>query len=124
MPFPALVGLLLFWQGAAGSLDVLVVDGTNRPVSGVRVELKTEGAPIASTQTDENGRASFRQLKLARYELDASKDGFEPVRGRAERRSEREHLAVLVAVVSARPCARLAYREAASRATECGSHLT
>jgi carboxypeptidase family protein len=79
MPFPPLVGLLLFWQGAAGSLDVLVVDGSNRPVSGVRVELKAEGAAVSTTQTDESGHATFRQLKLARYELDASKDGFEPV---------------------------------------------
>ena len=79
MPFSALVALLLFWQGAAGSLDVFVVDGSNRPVSGVRVELKAEGTTVASTQTDESGRAAFRQLKLTRYELDALKDGFEPV---------------------------------------------
>ena len=65
MPFPALIGLLLFWQGAAASLDVLVVDGSNRPVSGVRVELKAEGTTVASAQTDESGHAAFRQLKVA-----------------------------------------------------------
>src|SRR5258707_10398646 len=79
MPFPALVGLLLFWQGAGSSLDFRVVDGSNRPVSGVRVELKTEGATVASTLTDESGQAAFNQLKIARYEVDALRDGFEPV---------------------------------------------
>src|SRR5260370_13586776 len=79
MPFPALVGLLLFWQGAANSLDVRVVDGVNRAVSGVRVELKTEGTTVASKLTDESGQAAFNQLKSARYEVDALRDGFEPV---------------------------------------------
>ena len=79
MPFPALVGLLLFWQGAASTFDVLVVDGSNRPVSGVRVELKTEGATVASILTDDTGHAVFREFKPASYELDAMKDGFEPV---------------------------------------------
>jgi hypothetical protein len=79
MPFSALVGLLLFWQGAASSLDVLVVDVSNRPVLGVRIELKAGGELVASIQTDEKGRAEFRGLKPARYELDALKDGFEPI---------------------------------------------
>ena len=79
MPFPALVALLLFWQGAANSVDVLVVDSSNRPVPGARVELKTGGQVVASKQTAENGHAQFNDLKPARYELAASKDGFEPV---------------------------------------------
>ena len=48
MPLPALVGLLLFWQGAASNLDVLVVDGSNRPVAGVRVALKAGGKVVAT----------------------------------------------------------------------------
>src|ERR1035437_912415 len=79
MPLPALVGLLLLWQGAASNLDVLVVDSSNRPVPGVRLELKTGGKVVASKQTAENGHAQFNELTPARYELDASKDGFEPV---------------------------------------------
>ncbi len=79
MPFSALVSLLLFWQGAASSLDVLVVDGSNRPVAGVRVEVKAAGATVASTLTDEAGRAAFHQLAIARCDLAALKDGFEPL---------------------------------------------
>ena len=79
MPLHALVGLLLFWQGAANHFDVLVVDGSNRPIPGVRVELKTGGAVVASARTDEKGRVEFRDLEAARCELVAAKDGFEPV---------------------------------------------
>jgi len=79
MIFPALVGLLLLWQGAASSLNVLVLDGSNRPIPGVRVELKAGGDLVASIQTDEKGRAEFGELKPVRYELDAWKDGFEAV---------------------------------------------
>src|SRR5450759_3624169 len=78
MSFPTLVGLLLLWQGAASSLNVLVLDGSNRPIPGVRVELKAGGELVASIQTDEKGRAEFGELKPVRYELDAWKDGFEP----------------------------------------------
>jgi hypothetical protein len=79
MPLPALVGILLLWQGAASNLDVLVVDGSNRPVAGVRVALKTGGKVVASTLTAENGHAKFNELTQASYDLDAAKEGFEPV---------------------------------------------
>src|ERR1017187_551646 len=79
MPLTSLVALLLFWQGPANTLDVSVVDSSNRPVPGVRVELKTAGQVVASKQTAENGHALFNEVKPARYEVDASKDGFDPV---------------------------------------------
>src|ERR1035437_5801430 len=79
MIIPALVGLLLLWQGATSSLNVMVIDGSNRPVPGVRVELKTSGELVASVRTDAQGLAEFGKLKPVRYELDAWKDGFEPV---------------------------------------------
>src|ERR1035441_9947247 len=79
MPLPALVALLLLWQGAASSLDVSVVDSSNRPVPGVRLELKTGGKIVASMETGDDGHARFKALQPARYGLDASKDGFEPV---------------------------------------------
>src|ERR1035437_8904314 len=78
MPLPALVALLLLWQGAASSLDVLVVDSSNRPVPGVRLELKTGGKVVASQQPAEKGHPQFYEPTPARYELDASKDGFQP----------------------------------------------
>ena len=80
MPFPALIGLLLFWQGdTTGSLDVSVVDSSNRPVPGVRLALKTGGKAIAATQTGENGRARFVQQLAAAwyYYFDAAAETFE-----------------------------------------------
>jgi Carboxypeptidase regulatory-like domain len=79
MTFRALVGLVLCLQGAASSIGVLVADGAHRPVPGVRIELKVAGELVAATQTDEDGRAQFGELKPARYDLNASKDGFEPI---------------------------------------------
>jgi len=67
------------WQGAANSIDVRVTDSSKSPVAGARVELKAGGAMVASAQTDEKGHAEFGELKPARYEIHASKDGFEPV---------------------------------------------
>src|SRR5258708_22996459 len=84
MPLHALVGLLLFWQGASNSFDVLVVDGSSRPIPGVRVELKAGGVVVASTRTDEKGRAEFRDLEAARCELFAAKEGFEPIESNVE----------------------------------------
>jgi hypothetical protein len=81
MPLPILLGtLLLVWQGVVNSLDVSVVDSSDRPVAGALVELKTGGVTVASQQTDDKGRASFRELKPAIYELIASRNGFESAR--------------------------------------------
>src|ERR1017187_4636484 len=79
MPLTSLAALLLFWQGAANTLDVSAVDSSNRTVPGARVELKAAGQGGASKQTAEDGRALFNELKPARYEVDASKDGSDPV---------------------------------------------
>jgi hypothetical protein len=84
MPVSILLSLL-FWQVAAGGVDVSVVDSAHHPLAGVRVDLKAGGDVVGSTQTDETGHAVFRELKPALYEADASKDGFLPVQtGRLE----------------------------------------
>src|SRR4051812_27483470 len=95
MPLPALVGLLLFWQGAASNLDVLVVDGSNRPVAGVRVALKDGGKIVAAVDTAEDGHAQFGDLAAARYDLDALKDGFEPLHKAAVAASARVELTLV-----------------------------
>jgi len=58
-------------------IEVSVVDSSNRPVSGVQVELKTGQATVSIAGTDRDGRARFSELKPARYEIAAAKDGFE-----------------------------------------------
>jgi hypothetical protein len=59
------------------SIEVSVVDPSNQPVPGVRIELKTGQAAVSQAVTDRNGHARFTDLKPARYQLAAAKDGFE-----------------------------------------------
>lgn len=64
--------------GADGAtVDVSVLDQENKAVSGVRVQLKTDQNVVASAETDQRGHAQFTQLKPARYQITAAKDGFE-----------------------------------------------
>src|ERR1039457_2025020 len=76
---------VLLWQAAAHAaappadlfIEVSVVDGSNQPVPGVQVELKTGQATVSRVVTDQKGLARFTDLKPARYEIAAAKDGFE-----------------------------------------------
>ena len=75
---------LLLWQaamllGQAQTIEVLVLDGENRPVPGARVELKSGQDVISRAETDPKGYARFLQLPAGRYGIAASKDGFEPL---------------------------------------------
>src|ERR1017187_3057041 len=76
---------VLLWQGSAHApappadlfIEVSVVDGSNQPVPSVQVELKTGQATVSRVVTDQKGLARFTDLKPARYEIAAAKDGFE-----------------------------------------------
>jgi len=75
--------LLLWGAGAltaaapAGPIvSVAVVDRTNQPVAGVRIELKLGETAIASAVTDAGGHAAFPNLNPGRYSVTAAKDGF------------------------------------------------
>src|ERR1039457_2571245 len=76
---------VLLWQAAAHAaappadlfIEVSVVDGSNQPVPSVQVELKTGQATVSRVVTDQKGLARFTDLKPARYEIAAAKDGFE-----------------------------------------------
>src|ERR1017187_5982418 len=76
---------LVLWPAAAHAaappadlfIEVSVADPSNQPVPGVRVELKTGHATVSQAVTDRNGHARFTELKPARYEIAAAKDGFE-----------------------------------------------
>ena len=82
------VTVSLLWQAAvlagpppAGSgIEVSVVDQSRQPVAGVRLQIIARGAVIASAETDQKGRAEFRDLKPARYELTAAKEDLESLR--------------------------------------------
>ncbi len=75
---------LLFSQaaltlGQSQEIAVRVLDREQRPVAGVRVELKGSQGVISQAETDATGRAIFAQLTPSHYSIAASKDGFEPL---------------------------------------------
>ncbi len=61
------------------AIRVAVVDTANQAVPGVQVQLKIGQSVISSVVTDPKGHAEFAQLKPERYEITATKEGFEPV---------------------------------------------
>jgi len=78
--------VFLLWQAAVNaappadlSIQVSVIDTSGQPVAGVRVQLKTGQNTASTATTDQAGHAEFRSLEPARYEIDATKDTFEPV---------------------------------------------
>jgi hypothetical protein len=61
------------------AVSVSVVDQVNHPVSGARVQLKSGENAAVSADTDQDGYAEFKNLPPGRYEISASKEGFEPL---------------------------------------------
>jgi hypothetical protein len=74
--------LLVAWAvwGESAKLEFLVVDSSDRPARGVRINIAQQEIPVASTETDENGRAVFPALPGGRFTFTATKPGFETVR--------------------------------------------
>jgi Carboxypeptidase regulatory-like domain len=74
---------LLLWPvagfAAGGAvIEVVIRDQSAQPVAGVAVQLKSAGRLIATAVTAENGRATFDAPESGTYEIDATKEGFEP----------------------------------------------
>src|SRR5437867_7964118 len=61
------------------TVAISILDQANRPVPGVRMELKSAQANVASAETDQYGRAEFTQLKPALYQIVATKVGLESI---------------------------------------------
>ena len=62
---------------AANTIRVSVVDQQKQPIPGVLVELKAGASVAATAITDEKGEAVLNGSEGVRYEIHASKDGFE-----------------------------------------------
>ena len=58
------------------AIDVTVLNQSNQPIPGVRLQLKLGETAIASAETDPSGHAAFADVKPGRYNLTATKDGF------------------------------------------------
>jgi hypothetical protein len=56
---------------------ITVVDQSHLAVPAARVEIRLQDRLSAVTSTDETGHAVFPALKLGRYTISASKEGFE-----------------------------------------------
>lgn len=81
--------LALLWLpafGAASSagltIAITVSDSLNRPVPGVRIDLRARPADaiVATATTDIKGEASFAELDPRPYEIAIDREGFEPLR--------------------------------------------
>src|ERR1035441_9255580 len=76
---------MLLWQAAAHAaappadlfIEVSVVDGSKQAAPGGQGEFKAGHGPGFRVVTDQKGLARFTDLKPARYEIAAAKDGFE-----------------------------------------------
>jgi Carboxypeptidase regulatory-like domain len=61
------------------TIEVSVVDQAMQPVSGVAVRLQNSRNVVITAVTDEKGQARFTNLASGRYEIEAAKEGFEPI---------------------------------------------
>ncbi len=82
----ALAAVLVFGVAASASppqaglnFEVSVVDQGKLAVPAVRVQLKSGDAMLLAVDTDENGKATFRDLHPGKYHLSIALNGFEPV---------------------------------------------
>lgn len=81
---PVLLACLLLCAAGAQeetlhSLRISVHDQDQRPVVGASITIKINGKALRSVKTDEHGEATVSGLPRASFELDISKEGFEPL---------------------------------------------
>jgi len=60
-----------------GSINVVALDGSGKPIGAVRVQLKRDGAFVGDYETNDAGRAEFKGLALGSYGILLSKEGFQ-----------------------------------------------
>src|SRR5262245_51320279 len=72
-----LILILYNLNAQSSSLQVTTRDDADKPVPGVRLELKRDGILSATAMTNEKGEAEFPKTIPGTYHLSASKDGFE-----------------------------------------------
>src|ERR1700730_2002861 len=87
-PWPVGWAFLLFWRLAAFgqpsadavSVTITTVDEARRVIPGVRVQLQIGQNIVASAETDQQGLATFTELRPAHYNVTASKERYELLR--------------------------------------------
>ncbi len=60
------------------TLKITATDEAGKPLAAVKIELKKAGVALATTITDDNGRAAVPRLAAGTYEVTATKEGLEP----------------------------------------------
>lgn len=66
-------------QQILSSLRISVHGQDQQPVSGATITIKAKGSPDRLFKTDEKGEATASNLPLGPFQMEISKDGFEPV---------------------------------------------
>src|SRR6266540_3146854 len=66
-------------QNPSAVIRVTAFDESDKPVSGVRIELKLKGSLVGTIDTDEKGEGEFSRLMPGTYEVVVSKESFEPL---------------------------------------------
>src|SRR6185369_12958702 len=66
-------------QNRLGVIRIVVADEAEKPMLGVTVELKLKGSVTATVMTNEKGEAEFKSLAPGTYEVNVSKEAFEPL---------------------------------------------
>ncbi|HYV05258.1 MAG TPA: carboxypeptidase regulatory-like domain-containing protein [Blastocatellia bacterium] len=74
-----LAGNAIAQSRALGGIRVTMHDESERPVAGVLVQLKSNGAAIHSVTSNEKGEVEFANVAAGVYEVAVSKDSFEPL---------------------------------------------
>ena len=85
LPLLAIASILLFSIQIGAQtvrfavIRVTALDESDKPVPGARVDVKLKGSVVATAVTNEKGEAEFTKLVPGTYELDISKESFEPL---------------------------------------------
>src|SRR4051812_31048459 len=77
---PNLLSLCLYGQGNFASIEGRIVDSSQRPISGARIEVRAKATGAARTAlTNEAGLFEVPSLPPAEYLVAAAAEGFTPV---------------------------------------------
>ncbi|HTG17621.1 MAG TPA: carboxypeptidase-like regulatory domain-containing protein, partial [Blastocatellia bacterium] len=74
-----LTGGALAQSRSLGTIRVTSQDESEKPVTGVVIELKLKGAVVNTAKTNEKGEAVFSNVAAGTYDVAVSKETFEPL---------------------------------------------
>ncbi len=67
-------------QSPQASVEIVIVNDTGQPLAGVRLEVRHGGAVVFTGDTDAKGHVVLPRIPPGKYDIIATKEGFEPLR--------------------------------------------